>query len=49
MAIAVLWYYIVGVILIGLFVAFIAMYGWTKLKDIWTRMKKPDDTSGGGT
>lgn len=31
------WYYIVGAFVIGLFVAFVAMYGWDKFRQLWTR------------
>ena len=36
---AILWYYIVGAIIAGFIVAFVAMYGWTKLKELWDRFK----------
>jgi hypothetical protein len=35
----VLWYYVVGAVIGGFIVAFIAMYGWTKLKELWDRFK----------
>lgn len=35
----VLWYYIVGAVIGGFIVAFVAMYGWTKLKELWGRFK----------
>ena len=31
------WYYYVGMFFGGLVVAYIAMYGWNKLKDLWDR------------
>lgn len=36
---AILWYYVVGAIIAGFIVAFVAMYGWTKLKELWDRFK----------
>ena len=36
---AILWYYVVGAIIAGFIVAFVAMYGWTKLKELWGRFK----------
>ncbi len=35
----ILWYYVVGAVIAGFIVAFIAMYGWTKLKELWGRFK----------
>lgn len=35
--ITVLWYYVVAAVTLGFIVAFIAMYGWTKLNEIWQR------------
>ena len=35
----ILWYYVVGTIIAGFIVAFVAMYGWTKLKELWDRFK----------
>lgn len=35
----VLWYYVVGAVIGGFIVAFVAMYGWTKLKELWDRFK----------
>ena len=34
------WYYIVGAIILGFFVAFIAMFGWEKLTTMYARFKK---------
>ena len=36
-SIAIVWYWIVAAIICGFFVAFIAMYGWSKLTELWTR------------
>lgn len=36
---SVLWYYVVGAVIGGFIVAFVAMYGWTKLKELWDRFK----------
>lgn len=41
-ALVVTWYLIVAAIIGGFFVAFIAMYGWSKLKELWTRFN-PDN------
>lgn len=35
----IVWYYIVGAMIGGFIVAFVAMYGWTKLKELWDRFK----------
>lgn len=35
--IAIVWYWVVAAIICGFFVAFIAMYGWSKLSELWTR------------
>lgn len=35
----ILWYYVVGAVIGGFIVAFVAMYGWTKLKELWDRFK----------
>lgn len=35
----ILWYYVVGAVIAGFIVAFVAMYGWTKLKELWDRFK----------
>ncbi|SHM82046.1 hypothetical protein SAMN02746066_03424 [Anaerosporobacter mobilis DSM 15930] len=40
----VIWYYVIGSIIIGLFVAFVAMYGWDKFSQLWDRFK----STGGG-
>lgn len=34
------WYYIVGAIVLGWIVAYISMYGWEKLTEMWGRFKK---------
>ena len=41
--IAILWYMILAAIMAGFIVAFVAMYGWEKLTDLWKRMSKTDD------
>lgn len=33
------WYYIVGAILLGIFVAYASMYGFDKFKETWERFK----------
>ena len=35
----ILWYYVVAAVIAGFIVAFVAMYGWTKLKELWDRFK----------
>ena len=34
------WYYIVGAIVLGWIVAYVSMYGWEKLTELWGRFKK---------
>lgn len=41
-ALVVTWYFIVAALIGGFFVAFITMYGWSKLKELWTRFN-PDN------
>lgn len=41
-SLVVAWYLAVAAIIGGFFVAFIAMYGWSKLKELWTRFN-PDN------
>jgi hypothetical protein len=36
-AIAIAWYWVVAAIICGFFVAFIAMYGWDKINELWAR------------
>lgn len=31
------WYWVVAAIICGFFVAFIAMYGWDKINELWNR------------
>lgn len=38
-AMILVWYYIVGAIIAGFIVAFVTMYGWTKLTELWGRFK----------
>lgn len=35
-----IWYYIVGAIVLGWIVAYVSMYGWEKLVEMWGRFKK---------
>ena len=35
-----MWYYIVGAIVLGWIVAYVSMYGWEKLTEMWGRFKK---------
>jgi hypothetical protein len=39
-SLVVLWYMVVGAVLCGFFVAFVAMFGWEKLTTLWGRFKK---------
>lgn len=39
MRIPILWYYIVGAVLLGIFVAYASMYGFDKFKATWERLK----------
>lgn len=41
-ALVVTWYLIVAALIGGFFVAFITMYGWSKLKELWARFN-PDN------
>ena len=34
------WYYIVGAIVLGWIVAYVSMYGWEKLTEMWGRFTK---------
>lgn len=34
------WYYIAGAIVLGWIVAYVSMYGWEKLTEMWGRFKK---------
>jgi hypothetical protein len=36
----IIWYMILAAILAGLLVAFVAMYGWEKFAELWSRFKK---------
>ena len=38
----ILWYMILTAIMAGFIVAFVAMYGWEKLTELWKRMSKTD-------
>lgn len=35
----IMWYYIIGAILLGIFVAYASMYGFDKFKETWERFK----------
>ncbi len=39
---SILWYMIIAAILAGFIVAFVAMYGWEKLSELWNRFGKRD-------
>lgn len=38
MEITVMWYYAVGAVVLGIFVAYAAMFGWDKFTGLWTRL-----------
>lgn len=38
-SLVVAWYLVVAAIICGFFVAFIAMYGWDKINELWNRFK----------
>lgn len=39
MQITVMWYYAVGAVILGVFVAYAAMFGWDKFTEIWNRLR----------
>ena len=39
MSITVMWYYAVGAVVLGIAVAYAAMFGWDKFTTLWSRMK----------
>lgn len=39
MEITVMWYYTVGAVVLGIAVAYAAMFGWDKFTALWSRMK----------
>ena len=39
-AVPLLWYYAVGAVVIGIFVAYIAMFGFDKFKQAWVSLQK---------
>lgn len=38
----IIWYMIIAAILAGFIVAFVSMYGWEKMTDLWYRYRRPD-------
>ena len=42
----ILWYMILAAILAGFLVAFVAMYGWEKLSELWKRFGKTEINNG---
>ena len=38
--ITVMWYYAVGAVVLGVFVAYAAMFGFDKFKEVWDRLGK---------
>lgn len=43
LGIPLIWYYIIGAILLGIFVAYASMYGFDKFKETWERFKAYKD------
>ena len=43
MGIPIVWYYIVGAVLLGIFVAYASMFGFDKFKATWDRLKAARD------
>ena len=39
-SVGITWYYVVGTVMLGFIVAYIAMYGWSKLAELYDRFKK---------
>lgn len=39
----IVWYEVVGIIIGGFLVAFVAMYGWSKFSELYFRFKAPKD------
>ena len=39
MEITVMWYYAVGAVVLGIAVAYAAMFGWDKFTNLWSRLK----------
>lgn len=40
--IAIIWYMVVGAVICGFIVAFVAMFGWEKLYELYNRFKKKE-------
>lgn len=40
MEITVMWYYAVGAVVLGIAVAYAAMFGWDKFTGLWSRLKE---------
>ncbi len=38
--ITVMWYYAVGAVILGIFVAYAAMFGFDKFKELWNRLSE---------
>lgn len=41
-AFVITWYWITASVIVGFIVAFVSMYGWDKLNDLWNRSKKEE-------
>ena len=46
---SIVWYMIVAVITVGFIVAYVAMFGWERLSNLWKRFYKAKDIYGLGT
>ena len=40
MEISIMWYYAIGAVVMGIFVAYAAMFGFDKFTDAWEKLKK---------
>jgi hypothetical protein len=43
MAIVVYWYYVVAAVILGFFVAYIAIFGWTQFNELYKRFVRKDE------
>ena len=43
----IIWYMIIASIMAGFIVAFVAMYGWEKLSELWARFRRTDENKEG--
>lgn len=43
MAIVIYWYYVVAAVILGFFVAYIAIFGWTQFNELYKRFVRKDE------